>query len=132
MMDREPDMGRLAQFHFGHLPVWLAGNAYFNGATVCKHEKDFFKNDTDEVYVRYREEDGKFILETNVYDILKTYCTELIDSDVLGCAFEPEQRFENPDGSAIIFDTDIQGNKRDGMIIPGPFAEGISDGQIIL
>ncbi|SMC59851.1 Right handed beta helix region [Oscillospiraceae bacterium] len=132
MMDREPDMGRLAQFHFGHLPVWLGGNAYFNGATVCKHEKDFFLNDTDEVYVKYKDEDGKFILETNVYDILKTYCTELIDSDVLGCAFEPEQRFENPDGTPIVFDTDLQGKKRDGMIIPGPFAEGIADGQIIL
>ena len=49
----------------------------------------------------------------------------------LGKAFEPEQRFENPDETPIIFDIDLQGNRRDGMIIPGPFADGLS-GKIIL
>ena len=32
MLDREPDMNGLAPYHFGHLPVWIGGNAYFNGA----------------------------------------------------------------------------------------------------
>ena len=46
----------------------------------------------------------------------------LITSDILGKAFEPEQRFESPDGSEIIFDTDYYGDVRKGQIIPGPFA----------
>jgi hypothetical protein len=46
----------------------------------------------------------------------------LITSDILGKAFEPDQRFESPDGSEIIFDTDCYGEKRTGEIIPGPFA----------
>jgi hypothetical protein len=46
----------------------------------------------------------------------------MITSDILGKAFEPEQRFEAPDGSDIIFDTDYYGNKRTGEIVPGPFA----------
>ena len=47
---------------------------------------------------------------------------DLIDSDTLGKAFEPEQRFENPDGTPITFDTDFEGKKREGQILPGPFA----------
>ena len=51
----------------------------------------------------------------------------IITSDILGKAFEPDQRFENPDGSEIVFDTDFYGKKRSGAIIPGPFAELNSD-----
>jgi hypothetical protein len=47
----------------------------------------------------------------------------VITSDVLGKAFEPEQRFEAPDGSKIVFDTDCRGNVRTGKITPGPFAD---------
>ena len=47
----------------------------------------------------------------------------MITSDILGKAFEPDQRFENPDGSAIVFDTDYYGKKRTGTVIPGPFAD---------
>lgn len=46
----------------------------------------------------------------------------MICSDTLGEAFEPEQRFEEPNGDDIFFDTDIYGNKRSGKIIAGPFA----------
>ena len=46
----------------------------------------------------------------------------MITSDILGKAFEPEQRFESPDGSDIIFDTDYYGDVREDLIIPGPFA----------
>ena len=46
----------------------------------------------------------------------------LITSDILGKAFEPEQRFESPDGSDIIFDTDYYGDVRTDQVIPGPFA----------
>ena len=47
----------------------------------------------------------------------------LITSDILGTAFEPEQRFESPDGEDIVFDTDINGDIRKGEIVPGPFSE---------
>ena len=117
-------MGALAQTHFGHLPVWLGGNAYFNGATVCKHEKDPFVNDGDEVRVALtRGEDGHWALDTNVYDLLGDYRVGTVNSDTLGCAFEPEQRFENPDGTEIIFDSDYLGDHRSVMTLPGPFAD---------
>ena len=48
---------------------------------------------------------------------------DIITSDTLGEAFEPEERFENPDGSDIIFDCDINGIKRGSSLIPGPWAD---------
>ena len=49
--------------------------------------------------------------------------SRIISSETLGTAFEPEERFENPDGSDIVFDTDFLGNKRNEDISAGPFAE---------
>ncbi len=87
------DLAKLEPVHFGHLPVWSEGNVFLKGAKPSRHDKDI---------------GGK--------------ACRLITSDILGKAFEPEQRFENADGSAIIFDRDYYGNKREGRIIPGPFA----------
>ena len=39
-----------------------------------------------------------------------------------GEAFEPEERFENPDGTDIIFNEDYLGDHRGVSTIPGPFA----------
>ena len=46
----------------------------------------------------------------------------LITSGTLGTAFEPEERFENPDGSDIVFDRDFYGNTRNASTLAGPFA----------
>ena len=122
MMGQEPNMDTLASYHFSHLPVWVNGNAYFNGATICKHEANKLICDAP-VKVDLIAEDGEYRVETNLYDYLRDFKTQLIDSDVLGCAFEPEERFENPDGTAIILDDDFWGERRDKTPIPGPFAD---------
>ena len=124
MMDREPNMGELAQYHFGHLPVWVEGNAYFAGATVSKHEKHGLVNKRARPKVELIEKDGQYTLKTNVYSYVKDFADGIITSDTLGRAFEPEQRFENPDGSAITFDSDFLGAHRGLSPLPGPFADG--------
>ena len=68
------------------------------------------------------EKDGEYFLKTNVYDLLDGYKTGIINSDILGYAFEPEQRFEDPDGSTIIFTEDYLGGHRGVAAVPGPFA----------
>jgi len=118
MMDREPDMGPLAKYHFGHLPVWLAGNAYFNGATVCKHEKDKLVGKTK---AKISLKNG--VLKSNLAGLIGDYKTGVITTAILGAAFEPEQKFENRDGTDIIFNEDFFGNHRGTHVIPGPFAE---------
>jgi alpha-N-arabinofuranosidase len=120
-MDKPADMMKLAQYHFAHLPVWVDGNAYFNGAKAWKKEFNHQMDDKNEITVKLEEKDGVYMLFTNVYDFLNQK-DGIITSDILGCAFEPEERFENPDGSAITFDTDYLGEHRGISTIPGPFA----------
>lgn len=117
-----PNMGALAQVHFGHLPVWVEGNAYFGGATVCKHEQHKLSDKRSKVTIELVEKDGKYSLKTNVYSKLKDFKDAIICTETLGKAFEPEQRFENPDGTGIVFDRDYFGNHRGTDTIPGPFA----------
>ena len=42
-------------------------------------------------------------------------------SEILGIAFEPEQRFENPDESDIDMDSDLIGASRSEKPLVGPF-----------
>jgi hypothetical protein len=124
----DPDMGGLASAHFDHLPVWVAGNAYFNGANVCKHEKEKLVDKKNKVSVSVVSARGGHVkLKTDVYKYLGDFSDGIITSDVLGCAFEPEQRFENPDGTEIIFNGDFLGEHRGVSTIPGPFAKGAEE-----
>ena len=115
------DMGALEKVHFGHLPVWCEGNAYLSGAVACKNEVNGF-TDSSKVTVELTERDGRPVLVTNVYELIDGFRDRTVNSDILGCAFEPEQRFENPDGTAITFDRDYFGDFRGADILPGPFA----------
>ena len=75
--------------------------------------------------VEVKEEDGAPVLTTNLYDFITDFNCPLITTQTLGMAFEPEQRFENNDGSDIIFDTDYLGDHRGLSVLPGPFATPI-------
>ena len=120
MMDKEPDMGLLAPYHFGHLPVWLGGNVYLNGATVCKHEADKLVV-PGKGKAKISLKSG--VLKNNLKELLGDYTTGMITTTVLGSAFEPEQRFEERDGSDIIFNQDFFGGHRGAAVVPGPFAQ---------
>ena len=130
-MDKPANMFELTPYHFSHLPVWVEGNAYFNGAKACKHEKSNLVDDKNRAYVELVEQDGKYTLKTNVYELLGSFREAIVNSDVLGYAFEPEQRFENPDGSTIIFNEDFLGNHRGVTTIPGPFADAESAASVL-
>ena len=121
-----PDMAKLEPAHMGHLPVWSEGNLYFNGAKAYRAEKNGAVDTKHPVCVSAAETDGGWTLQTDLYEFLKEeegLACRMIHSDILGKAFEPEERFENPDGSAITFDTDYFGKHRGVDVIPGPFAE---------
>lgn len=118
---RPANMSALEPVHFGRLPVWTEGNAYLGGAKACKNEVNGLISSED-VKVELLEKDGNYYLDTNIYDCLKAFMGRMINTDVLGMAFEPEQRFENPDGTDIQFDKDYFGGHRGVDVIPGPFA----------
>ena len=115
-------MHELMHAHFDALPVWINGNAYFNGAKPWKKEKNALVDAEHPVFVELLEENGKYKVKTNVYEFLGDFKDGIINSDVLGKAFEPEERYENPDGSDIILNEDYFGNHRGLWAIPGPVA----------
>ena len=117
-----PDMGRLEPVHFGHLPVWSAGNVYLSGAKACRHEQHGLVLD-DAVKLELVEKGGCWYLDTDLYDHMKDLNVPMIHTGTLGEAFESGQKFENPDGTPIVFELDYFGQKRSAVVLPGPFAD---------
>ena len=87
-------------------------------------EKNFYLDPNTEIALSLKETESGMVLETNVFSLLPEALCKPIDTNTLGIAFEPEQKFENPDGSPICFDTDYFGEKREDTVLPGPFAKG--------
>ena len=122
-MDTEtPDMGKLAPAHKGHLPVWCQGNVYLNGAQAWEHEQAGLVDSSHPITVEVEERDGRPVLNTNVYQVIDQFRCSMVNAQVLGKAFEPEESYENPDGTPITFDRDYLGNHRGAGVLPGPFA----------
>lgn len=113
--------------YYDHLPVYTGGNAYFNGAQPCDSEYGAYIEKNHTVKIMVSEEEGNFRLHTNLYEYLPRSMTRMISSKVLGEAFEPEQRFENRDGTELLMDTDYFGRKRSIHPLCGPFEEGAGD-----
>ena len=93
------------------LPVWTGGNVFFNGARPCNREVGGTVDNEHEIMVSLVEENGEVKIDTNYDEFLPE--ASLITSDTLGMAFEPEERFENPDFNGML---------REGRIVAGPLA----------
>ena len=118
--------------YYAELPVWAGGNVYLNGARPMSKEKepDAVVIEGEKVELAVEEADGDFKLKTNLYKVMGAAAggmptCKLLHTDDMKMAFEPEEKFENPDGTPITFDTDYSGKKRGEKIIPGPFCDGI-------
>jgi hypothetical protein len=104
------------------LPMYVSGNVYFNGAQPYKKETLNYVDTDNKVTFELVEKDGKYILKTNIYDFLPTdMATEFVSTAMLGKAFQPEQPFENPDGTPMFINEDYLGNRRSCRPLPGPF-----------
>ncbi len=132
IFDGFPDMRGLEPYQMAHRPVWISGNAYFNGAGVYEKEFNAFVPDCGHVKIDLVEKDGKLYLDSDLFKNLSSVKGAMIDTETLGQAFEPEQYFENPDGTPITFDRDYFGNHRGINVIPGPFATVEDAGKALL
>ena len=112
--------------YYMHLPVWTGGNVFLNGARAWEKEENYLADDADKVTISVKDSGDEFELETNLFDVVKklikdrSFNTAMISTETLGMAFEPEQKFENPDGSPVIFNSDYYGNNRAVNPTPGP------------
>lgn len=133
--------------YYDPLPVWTGGNIFVNGAKPSNNENRY-QRIRKKVSVHLRKENGEYFLVTDMFknskDLLQDTAKkipedyfrnavnkkpeDIIDSEFLGSAFEPEEKFENPDGSEIRFDKDYFGKERMPQVMPGPFgAESLDD-----
>lgn len=106
---------------FDHVkqPVYIHRNCYFNGASAYEKETGALVSGKDlEVWIE-RAEDGAY-LNITVPEELFSNTGEVITTEQLGMPRIVEERYEAPDGSAILFDTDICGEKRGKEVLPGP------------
>ena len=108
--------------YYDALPVYTGGNVFVNGAVCSAKEKDALVPD-EKISFEIDDQGSRVTLKTNLYSLLAGHRCMPISTQTLGEAFEPEQKFENPDGSPITFDRDYFGNFRTS-ILPGPFAAG--------
>ena len=115
--------------YYEKLPIWAGGNVYLNGARPWEKETDCYVATDCSASVTVMEQNGAWMLHTNLDTVLPQISCKCITTEILGEAFEPEQRFENADGSPITFDTDYFGKKVGQTILPGPFAAGCTDGM---
>ena len=120
--------------YYEHLPVWVEGNLYCNGAASCVTEINAVKDSREVcVGVEYREnaeaEQAGWYLTGNLYENLPAADVRVISTKTLGMAFEPEEFYENPDGTPITFSADYFGDARAARTIPGPFAAAEEAGR---
>ena len=107
------------------LGVFFGGNSYFYGAQQCSHETDA-KVDIDfPAYCRVVCENGDYYLETNLPDELFTVNHSIVDTKLLGKAFQSNAPYENRDGSPVSITEDYFGNSRNEANPCGPFAAKI-------
>lgn len=109
--------------YYNHLPIWTGGNVYFNGAQPCDSEDDALTCDQKLHLNLVQRSDGLY-LKTNLFDVLPLKTDGVVSTATIPMAFEPEERYENPDGTPIVFNTDFFGNHRDGVkVTAGPFID---------
>lgn len=86
-----------------------------------------YKSDIDPE-VRIFEEGGDVYLEIALPEELWDMPTQMITTELLGTVRIVGARFENPDGSSLELDRDINGNARGAKPMAGP-VEWASDGE---
>ncbi len=109
-----------ATWYFRKMPIYTGGNVYVNGAKPWNKENNPTVIDAD-VKLKVVEDGEDIRLETNLYDYISDVSCDTISTETLGMAFEPEEFYENPDGTPIVFNTDYFDNHRPVTPMPGPF-----------
>ncbi len=119
--------GNNRDIFYDHLPVYTGGNVYFNGAQPCDSESDAAIVPDHTVTLELADTEDGPVLKTDLYRYLPARNRPVVSTELLGIAFEPEQAFEQPDGSPIVFDQDYYGAHRGLSPLAGPFARGAEE-----
>jgi len=102
-------------------PAYIDRNVYYKNAPAFEKEKVNYTSAFDP-QAKVVEEDDDTYLEINMEKGAFDIPTNIMESYDLPLVRMPEIAFEAPDGSNIIFDTDMLGNKRNTTPVSGPIA----------
>ncbi len=104
-----------------HLPCRIKGNLYLNSARPSAIDEGSVEK--TEAGITFSADPANGTVSITVDPkALRGVSASVITSDFLGKTYHAEERFEEPDGSAYILDTDYFGNARpQANPMPGPF-----------
>lgn len=109
------------------LPVAMDGNLYLNTALPSSHEPEATVLEKNGFEITTDPSAGTVHVTITDSSFLRGTGAVAVSTDLLGKTYHADMAFENPDGSAYYFDTDLFGNKRTEMT-PGPFE--ITEAQV--
>ena len=111
-------------------PMWVNENAYAGYASPFRAEEKPIH--ADGMCAKLSEKDGEWTLTISVPEaVAKASCTP-VTTERLGAPVYTEEKYENPDGTPVDFTLDMVGARRDGNVIPGPFASLCAGEQTIV
>ena len=92
-------------------PAYIDGNVYLKGAAAFDREEHNYLTDFDPD-ISIIDEGDKVYLEFTLPEEMFNKESKIVETKDLGMPRIVEARFENPDGSDIVFDRDMLGNVR--------------------
>ncbi|QNU68147.1 right-handed parallel beta-helix repeat-containing protein [Ruminiclostridium herbifermentans] len=104
-------------------PVYIAANAYLNGAEGYKCEKNSYTNKSFNPNVKIIEEGNEVYIELNVNKELLDIPSKIVSTETLGTVRIVDAIFDDPNGNPIVIDTDYTGAARTEKAVVGPFQE---------
>jgi hypothetical protein len=106
------------------LPVWFGGNVFYNRSTPSQKDKKFYDAPRHNPEISVREQGENTFLHLTFDPAYFNHKVELINTTTLGRAKISKAAFDSPDGTAIEFDLDYFGKKRDeNRVDAGPFTD---------
>lgn len=103
-------------------PVYINQNVYLNGAAPFdREEKNVVSNHNPEFKII--DEGKKVYIEINLPDNFESLKGDIHSTHTLERVRLTDVEFENPDGSAVVLDTDLLKNKKEGQSVLGPLTQ---------
>ena len=121
---RKYGLGRMVRTAY---PVMTDGNVYYGAARPADKEVGALADSTFVSDIKIIDEGEKVYLSMKNMNLKKLH-TQIVSTETLGKTKYARQRYENPDGSDIVLNTDYFGHTRSKQPVAGPM-ESLEEGE---
>ncbi|WP_416150037.1 right-handed parallel beta-helix repeat-containing protein [Salipaludibacillus sp. HK11] len=104
-------------------PVYINNNAYYNGAESFERENETIVADDFNPELRIIEEGDDVYLSVELPEDFEHMLGKIQSTHSLNRVRIVDAEFENPDGSEVVVDVDLLGEKRSAESVLGPIAQ---------